>query len=145
MIFKNTQFDHQRARLRLEQLIKTGKTFELTAKAEPKSLAQNRYFHLICGWLGIELGYSLEYTKQNIVKRLICPDTFVVERVSTKTGEAYQDVRSFAELTDQETTAIINRVRTYASTEWSIYLPEPSDLAAMYEIEIELKRNQEFL
>lgn len=145
MIYKPTQFDQQRARLRLEQLIKLNKAFELKAMAESKTPSQNAYFHLLIGWYALELGYTIEYVKQVIVKEVICPQIFVVERTSRKTGEFYNDKRSTVELSVQELTNVINRFRTFASIEHNIYLPEPSDLAAMTEIRIEIDRNKEYL
>lgn len=144
MKFAPTQYDNAKARVRLEKLIADKKYFELRA-IERKSTAQNRYFHLICGALALELGYSIEYTKQHVIKQIICPSFFVVERVSHKTGEHYQDIRSITELSKDEFTAVIDRVITQAKIEFGVYLPDPNDLVSLLQIEIEIERNQHFL
>jgi hypothetical protein len=42
-------------------------------------------------------------------------------------------------------TLCINRFRDYASKEAGIYLPEPSDLVLLQEIEIQINNNQNYL
>jgi hypothetical protein len=42
-------------------------------------------------------------------------------------------------------TLCINRFRDYASKEAGIYLPEPSDLVLLQEIEIQINNNKNYL
>jgi len=145
MIYKSNLFDIERARVYFEKLIASNKPFELRKLPEPKSNDQNSYVHLIMSWYALELGYSNEYMKQVIVKEVICPDIFLIERTSHKTGEVYTDKLSFAELTKEQLTAVITKIRNHASIESGVYLPDSTDLAAMSFMAIEIKKNEQYL
>lgn len=137
---KNT-LDINRARSRLEHLISNEKTFELTEKRPKKSIKQNAYLHLILSWFALEYGETLEYIKQEMFKKIVNKDIFETEFVNKKTGEIRKDWRSVSELDSKEMTISIDRFRNYASKEAGIYLPEPTDLIYLQEIENQIKNN----
>ena len=62
-------------------------------KITDRSISQNNYLYLILSYYAVEFGYSLNYTKQEIFKKLVNPNTFIVEKVS-KDGELYKDILS---------------------------------------------------
>jgi hypothetical protein len=106
---------------------------------------QNRYFHLIVGWFALEYGESVEYVKQIMIKKQICPDVFLEEISSKKSGEVIDNYRSWGDLTKMERKLVIDKFRNYASKEASIYLPEPSEQGLLDSIEIELEKNKQWL
>lgn len=124
--------DKARFKQRCNFLYTRGKVVVLTEKRKPKNPNQNRYIHLIMGWVGFELGYTTEQVKQDILKRIVCREIFVV----VKNG--FEVCRSFADLDMAETTTVIDRFRNFASQELGIYLPEPGDEAMIRDMEREL-------
>lgn len=126
--------DKQRFKQRCNFLYTMGKVVVLTEKRRPKSPNQNRYIHLIMGWVGFELGYTTEQVKQDILKRIVCREIFVVQK------NGFEVCRSFADLDMAETTTVIDRFRNFASQELGIYLPEPGEEAMIRDMERELSR-----
>lgn len=141
MIYKTQNKYHcQRAVVRFQKLIEKGATIELTEKKPRRTIQQNRYLHLILGWFAYETGYTLQEVKQYIFKHLVNPEIFYDGEV----GELVpvQRWRSTADLDTAELTTAIDKFRNYSSAEAGIYLPDPRDLVALQEIEIELKNNK---
>ena len=137
------EIDIQRANSRLKYLIEKKKLFEIIEKKERRSISQNNYLHLIFSWFAIQTGYTEEEVKQEIFKKHINPSLFYE-------GEHGQIVkierwRSTAELDTGEMTLAIDRFRDYSAKELGIYLPEPKDLAHLQEIEIEIKKQPQYL
>jgi len=139
------ELDQQRAKERLEWLIKKGKRFELKEKRERRSLSQNNYLHLILSWYAIEYGETLEYVKQEVFKKQVNKAIFQTEHINKKTGEIRVDWRSTSELNTAELTTAIDRFRDYSSKEAGIYLPEPKDLAMLNQIETEIEKFKTYL
>lgn len=141
MIYKTqNKYHRQRAVVRFQKLIEKGATIELTEKKPRRTIQQNRYLHLILGWFAYETGYTLQEVKQYIFKQMVNPAIFYDGEV----GELVpvQRWRSTAGLDTAELTTAIDKFRDYSSAEAGIYLPEPRDLVALQEIEIELKNNK---
>lgn len=141
----NKPIDIQRAIEKIKHFIAKGQPFELKQKPVIKSIKQNSYFHLIVGWFAWEYGEDFDYVKQEMIKKLICPEVFRTERTNRQTGEMREAWKSFATITKDETTFVINKFRDYSAKQAGIYLPEPSDLVALQEIEIQLKNNEQYL
>jgi hypothetical protein len=95
------------------------------------------------GWFALETGYTIEEVKQEIFKKIVNPNTFYEGEFGTIIK--IERWRSTANLNTQEMTLCINRFRDYASKEAGIYLPEPSDLVLLQEIEIQINNNQNYL
>jgi len=137
--------DQQRAIEKLKFLIKHEKVFELTEKRKSKTYPQLKYLHLILGCFALEFGEKRDYIKIEFFKKLVNSEIFEFEFINRKTGEIRTELRSCAELSKDEMTLAIERFRDYSSKEAGIYLPQPSDLALMQEIEIELENNKQYL
>ncbi len=125
--------DCQRARRRFEDLVEEETVIELKKKVK-RSTSQNSYLHLILGWFAIETGYTLDEAKQ--IYKDLNPRIYRYE----KNGKAF--TRSSSDLSTTEMGLTIDRFRDYSSIEAGIYLPEPSDLAFLTEIEIEMSKSK---
>ncbi|QYS85443.1 hypothetical protein JJC03_09350 [Flavobacterium oreochromis] len=146
MIYNSEKkIDTQRALVKIRQLISQRKTFELTEKRPKRTLSQNNYLHLILSWYALEYGETLAYIKQEVFKKQINQDLFHTEFINRKTGEIRDSWRSSADLSTAELTQAIERFRNYSAKEAGIYLPEPSDLAYIKEIEIQIENNKLYL
>lgn len=146
MIYNPTnEIDAQRSIEKLKYFIKKKKVFELRQKQVSKTYPQIKYVHLIMGLFALEYGETLEYIKLEYFKKLVNPEIFEYEFINRKTGEIRKEYKSLADVTKDELTLAINRFRDYSSKEAGIYLPEPSDLAIMQQIEIELTNNKQYL
>lgn len=138
----NNPFDVEKSKTRLKWLIDHNKRFEIKEIRERRSISQNSYLHLILSWYAQEYGETLEYIKQEVFKKKINPAIFKTEYINEKTGEIRDDWRSSASLDTKEMTTAIDRFRDYSSKEAGIYLPEPTDMAALNYIETEIKKNK---
>lgn len=133
MIFNlDKEIDRQRFRQRCKWLWDNRKRVNVTEKRGSRTLQQNKYFHLIVGWYGLELGYTLEEMKQ-IVKNEIIPGVFEYE----KNGKEFKCGTS--ELNTQEMTIVIDAVRNHASTN-GVYLPAPNETEQLRSLEEHLSR-----
>ena len=137
------QIDVSRAIERLKFFIENKRVFELTEKRKKRTISQNAYLHLLFGWFALETGYTTEEVKQEIFKKIVNPNTFYEgEFGNIITIERW---RSTANLNTQEMTLCIDRFRDYASKEAAIYLPQPSDIVMLQEMEIQISNNQNYL
>lgn len=137
--------DVQKAVEKLKYYIAKKVVFELKPKRQKKSIAQNNYFHLIVSYFAFEYGETTEYVKQEIVKKIVCPNIFKTEYANRTTGEIRDHWRSFSDLNKEETMIVIDMFRNYASKEAGIYLPEPKDLNHIQEIEKIVENNKMYL
>jgi hypothetical protein len=137
------QIDVSRAIEKIKHLIANKKVFELTEKRKKRTINQNAYLHLLFGWFALETGYTTEEVKQELFKKIVNPNTFYEgEFGNIITIERW---RSTANLNTQEMTLCIDRFRDYASKEAGVYLPQPSDLTMLQEMEIQINNNQNYL
>lgn len=139
------EFDIERARTRLETLIKNKSKFELTEKKPIRSVSQNAYLHLIIGWFAIEYGETTDYVKRMIFKKLVNPEIFIFERENTKTREKRKELRSSSNLDTREMTIAIDRFRDYSSKEFGVYLPEAGEIDFLNEIKTQIENNKNHL
>lgn len=132
---------HQKQAIeKLNYFISKGKRFELKAKHDKRSISQNSYLHLILSWFGVETGYTLEDVKQEIFKKHVNTSLFYDGEM--KGIVPVSRWRSTADLDTAEMTLAIDRFRDFSSKELGIYLPEPSDLAMIQDLENELSKHQ---
>lgn len=135
--------DVQNALIKIKYLIEKQVVFELKEKRSKRSLSQNSYQHLLFSWFAIQTGYTTEEVKQDIYKKIVNTELFY-------DGEFGKLVkierwRSTKDLDTKETTLAIERFRDYSAKEAGIYLPEPTDLAHLTEIEIQISKHQQYL
>ena len=132
---------HQKQAIeKLNYFISKEKRFELKAKNDKRSISQNSYLHLILSWFGVETGYTLEEVKQEIFKKHVNSSLFYDGEI--KGIVHVSRWRSTADLDAAEMTLAIDRFRDFSSKELGIYLPEPSDLAILQDIENQLSKNK---
>jgi hypothetical protein len=143
----NSEHDVKKARVRFEQLIEKGKPFELTDISK-RSLRKNAFVHVLLQYLALEMGWTLSYTKQRIWKALWCKEIFVIKRVSQKTGEEFTDIRSSADLSEEEMQKAIDILIEKASMQCGVLFPNKTsstfdnDFAIMQK---EIWSNQQYL
>ncbi len=142
MIYDPKNKLHQKQAIeKLNYFISKGKRFELKAKQDKRSISQNSYLHLILTWFGIETGYTLEEVKQDIFKKIVNSATFYEGEFEGKIeGLKVERWRSTASLDALEMTLVIDRFRDFSAKEFGIYLPEPSDLVSLQEMENEISK-----
>lgn len=141
----NNELDVQKARERLEWLIKNKKRFELTQKRKTRTMAQNRYLHVALSFYALELGYQLEEFKQFQFKQQIAKPIFEYEVVNKLTGEITKSYKSTTVLDTKEMTDAIDMLRNHASMVNGVYIPAPEDRGLVEQMEYEVNRNRKFL
>lgn len=111
------QRDADNCQKRLDWLIEKGKQVELKEYRQNRSLDQNGYFHKIVSIWADDIGYTIEEAK-TVIKREL---GYYYEKNGQKFLEstATMDTKRMAELTD--------KFRTWSSSEFGIYLPEPDE------------------
>ncbi len=77
--------DNQEVQSYLDRLKGEKCRVELRKIREKRTLSQNNYLHLILGWFGLEIGYTLQEVKQDIFKRNICKDWFLMGKLYSGT------------------------------------------------------------
>lgn len=127
-----------------EYLAKKGVIVELTEKKQQRSDNQNRYLHVILGYVALEFGETLEYVKENYFKKLCNRDLFVIEKEDKRIGRKIIDTRSSAELDTGEMTTAIERFRNWAASE-GCYIPSPEEHKMVLMMEMEISRNKQYL
>ena len=132
-----------RAIEKIKYFISEGKIFELKEKRKRRTISQNSYLHLLFSWFALETGYTTDEVKQDIFKKIVNPNTFYEGEFGRLIK--IERWRSTATLNTEEMTLCINRFRDYASKEAGIYLPEPTDLVMIRQLEIEVTNNQHYL
>lgn len=134
MIYRlNNQFDRQQFREKCEWFLKRQVVVELKEKKQQRTLAQNRYLHLLLGYFGQEFGLTTEEVKEDIFKRIVNPNTFARKR--NIGGVEVTTYRSSTSLDTGEMTLCIDRFRDYSLKECGLYLPEAGERDAILEIE----------
>lgn len=102
-----------------------------------RTLSQNSYLHLILGYYGLQVGYTLEEAKI-VYKRDINPDIYVYEKNKKKF------MRSSADLDVEEMAKTIDRLHQYAAAQ-GFPLPLATDQEWLRQIENEIERSQGYL
>ena len=140
---KKTEQD--RFNRRCKTAIEKGWFVDLTNKTKGTP-SMNSYFHLICAYFGTQTGYTKEYVKQTIVKQIVCPDVFNVEKVNKmRGGEMYRVIESWADIGHEKQNHVINKFINWSWETAEIRLPNPDDLQYIREIQIEVDRNKQYL
>lgn len=141
----SNSLDKNRAIEKFKYLLNKGCIIELLEKRKIRSISQNSYLHLILSWYALEMGETLEYVKVEIFKKLVNKDLFVYEFINRKTGEIRDELKSSTLLDTKEMTTAIERFRNFSSAQCGIYLPEPSDLVNIREMERQINNQKHYL
>ena len=135
--------DRERFTRRCTVLLGKKGVVELVEKTQ-RSNSQNRYLHLLLGYLAMETGNELEYVKEVFYKRTANAALFVRRREDEIVG-AVEFTRSSAELSKEEMTVSIDRLRDWSSRVAGIYLPSADEQGFLQMIEVEMSRQQGYL
>lgn len=122
---------------RFKYLLEHAVLVELT-DATKRSTAANNYLHCLLGVVAMYIGESLEYVKQEIYKRMVNPEIYVVEKDNKALGHIVT-LRSSRDLNKEEMSLSIDRFRKWAA-EQGIYTPSPDDLATISRINAEMSQ-----
>lgn len=136
------ELSRQRFASRVRKLWKDGAIVELTDKRR-RTGSQNRYLHVILGILAMETGNSLECVKQEIFKRRVNSDLFIMEKNDPILGHI-EVLRSSRDLNKEEMSKAIDRYLKFCADN-GIYIPSPEDEALIEEAEYELSRLDRWL
>jgi hypothetical protein len=135
--------DRDRFKRRCNALFKKQGIVELSEKVI-RTNQQNKYLHLIIGYLAIETGHDLEYAKEVFYKRTANKDLFVREKDDEILGRV-EYLRSSALLSKEEFSLSIDRLRDWSSQVAGVYLPAPDEEQFLASIEVELSRQQRWI
>jgi hypothetical protein len=129
------------ATLYLIELTKLGKKCEIKPISPRRSLNQNAYLHLLLGAFGAHFGYTLDEAKL-IYKRDLNPDIYVYNKELR--GKTKQFIRSSADLTVEEMTKSIDRLREW-SAKGGYDLPLATDQEWLMQLDNEIERAKKYL
>lgn len=135
--------DREKFKLRVNHLFAQGKQVELVEKTK-RSLSQNAYLHCILGILAIDQGETIEYVKENYYKRLVNPDLFILHKEDRILGRV-EMLRSSKDLTKEEMSSSIEKLRNWASKELGCYLPSADEESLLKEAEMEIQRYRSYI
>lgn len=141
----SSELDRNKAVSRFEYLLKNEKKIELAEKRIKRGLSQNAYAHVCLTAFAIEYGDTIQYVKQELWKKQICPSIFKYERVNRVTGEVRTAYKSSADLDTKEMTIAIDMLRDYASREMGLYIGEPKDMVWVREIQRQEQQLKQYL
>ena len=135
--------DRERFKRRCNALFQKQGIVELSEKTA-RSNQSNRYLHLLLGYLAIETGNNLEFTKEVFYKRTANKDIFVRFKDDELLGKV-EYLRSSATLSQEEFSTSIDRLRDWSSHVAGIYLPSPNEQEFLASIEVEMSRQQRWI
>lgn len=135
--------DREKFKVRVNHLFAQGKQVELTEKTF-RSLRQNSYLHCLLGILAIDQGLTIDYVKEFYYKRLVNPDIFVITKEDKMIGKI-EVLRSSKDLTKEEMSKSIDKLRNWASSELGCYLPSADEESLLQQAEMEIQRYRSYL
>jgi len=136
------QLSRKRFSTRVKALWDAGAVVELTDKRR-RTNPQNSYLHVALGILAMETGNSLESIKQEVFKRKVNPDLFIVEKDDPILGHI-QTLRSSRDLDKEEMSKAIDRYLKYCA-ELGFYIPSPEEEDLLREAEYEIAKIERYL
>lgn len=135
--------DKQKFKMRVNHLFAQGKQVELVEKTH-RTLRQNSYLHCILGILALDQGLTIDYVKRYYYKRLVNPDIFIIIKDDKIIGKV-EILRSSRELTKEEMSKSIEKLRNWASSELGCYLPSADEESLLQQAEIEIQKYRSYL
>ena len=135
--------DRERFKRRCNALYSKQGIVDLSEKTQ-RSSNQNRYIHLLIGYLAIETGNSLDYVKEIFYKRAANMELFVREKEDEILGKV-EYLRSSADLSKEEMTLSIDRFRNWSSQTAGIYLPAANEQEFLASIEYEMSKYKQWI
>lgn len=135
--------DRDRFKRRCNALFIKQGMVELAEKTQ-RSSQQNRYLHLLLGYLAMKTGNALDYVKEIFYKRAANKELFVREKEDEILGKV-EYLRSSADLSKEEMTLSIDRFRDWSSQTAGIYLPTANEQEFLASIEYEMSRYKQWI
>lgn len=135
--------DRERFKRRCNALYSKQGIVDLSEKTQ-RSSNQNRYIHLLIGYLAIETGNSLDYVKEIFYKRAANKELFVREKEDEILGKV-EYLRSSADLSKEEMTLSIDRFRNWSSQTAGIYIPAANEQEFLASIEYEMSKYKQWI
>lgn len=135
--------DRERFKRRCNTLYEKQGMVELSEKSK-RTTQQNRYLHLIIGYLAIETANTLDYVKEVFYKRASNKELYAREKEDGILGKV-EYLRSSAELTKEEMTLSIERFRNWSSEVAGVYLPSANEQEFLASIEYEMSRYKQWI
>lgn len=117
---------------------------EIKERRKTRTYSQNRYLHLLLGYIALETGHSLPYIKENIFKIKLSPDIF---KPKESNGKLSIEIitRSSAKLDTKEMTVAIDRFIDWSKDELNIQLPKPNEKEYIAQLEAELEHQKQWI
>lgn len=135
--------DRERFKRRCNALFEKRGIVDLSEKTQ-RSSQQNRYLHLLIGYLAIETGNTVDYVKELFYKRTANKELYVREKEDRILGKV-EYLRSSADLSKEEMTLSIDRLRDWSSQVVGIYLPAANEQDFLASIEYEMSRYKQWI
>lgn len=139
----NDPLDRERFKRRCNALYGKQCIVELSEKTS-RSNSQNRYLHLLLGYLAMETGNDIDYVKELFYKRNANVELFVRTKEDELLGRV-EYLRSSADLSKEEFSLSIDRLRDWSSKVAGIYLPSPDEESFLASIEIEMSKQRRWI
>lgn len=144
MIYDSSnELDRKKAEERFKFLVSKGSRFELS-EIRKRSLRQNSYLHILLGILALDQGETMAYVKEYYYKRYVNRDLFVIVKQDKILGDI-ETLRSSKDLTVEEMSASIEKLRNWASNELGCYLPSADEESLLRMAEAEIERYKQYL
>lgn len=140
----NNPYDADKFRKRVAELLHRGGGVELRRIHQQRTMAQNRYLHLILGYFASEFGLSMDEVKVDYFKRTVNADIFKAKRVNRK-GREVGYLRSTADLDTGEMTTAIERFRNWSASVAGLYLPSANEQEALLWVQKQIDIDKEYL
>ena len=135
--------DRERFKRRCNALYQKQGIVDLSEKTQ-RSSNQNRFLHLLCGYLAMETGNTLDYVKEVFYKRTANKELFLREKEDEILGKV-EYLRSSADLSKEEMTLSIDRFRDWSSQTAGVYLPAANEQEFLASIEYEMSRYKQWI
>lgn len=135
--------DRERFKRRCNALFEKRGIVGLSEKTQ-RSSQQSKYLHLILSLLAIETGNSIDYVKEIFYKRTANKELYVREKEDGILGKV-EYLRSSADLSKEEMTLSIDRLRDWSSQVAGIYLPAANEQEFLASIEYEMSRYRQWI
>lgn len=136
------QFSRKSFNKRVEALLEAGAVVKLTTN-QNRTLNQNKFLHIALGILAMETGCSIGYIKQEVFKRRVNPDLFIMEKNDPILGHI-EVLRSSRDLNKEEMSMAIDRYLKFCADN-GIYIPSPEDHDMLREAEYEIAKIEQYL
>lgn len=140
----NNQYDVQKFRQKVQELLHRGGGVELKRVYQLRSNQQNKFLHLLLGFFASEFGLSLDEVKIDYFKRKVNADIFCAKRLNRK-GREVSYLRSTAELDRAEMTLAIERFRNWSASVAGLYLPSAHEQEALLWVQKQIEQDREYI